>query len=468
MKEKYSYLSKNILLFMISGFVPKILTFLLVPIYTRYLTTEEYGISDLISTTVSLLLPIFTLDIQDAVMRFAMDKNYNQKDVFSIAFKIISMGFIIILVGVIVISQTNLIKLKSSYLFFFCIMYLTSAINNSVSLFCRGIDKVKVMVVSGILYSIVSVISNIVFLVYLKLGLIGYLIANSLGAVISLVWCFIGANLFSYLKLRTSRKTLKEMLIYSFPLIFSVLSWWINNASDRYILSWMSGVGIMGLYAVAYKIPSILSVFQNIFIQAWSISAIKDFDKNDTDGFIGNMYTMVNFSMILLCSIIMIGNMIIAKILYLNEFFEAWRFVPPLLISVVFNAMALFIGSIFTAVKDTMTLSVSTILGAIVNVICNFIFIYFFGGYGAAFATLIGFMVTLIMRNIILKKYIDMKINRKRDFVAYLLLFIQMFIANLGWKGLTIQIIPFIIILFLYKKEVIQLFKTLSKILKVK
>ena len=114
MKEKYSYLSKNILLFMISGFVPKILTFLLVPIYTRYLTTEEYGISDLISTTVSLLLPIFTLDIQDAVMRFAMDKNYNQKDVFSIAFKIISMGFIIILVGVIVISQTCLLYTSPS------------------------------------------------------------------------------------------------------------------------------------------------------------------------------------------------------------------------------------------------------------------------------------------------------------------------------------------------------------------
>lgn len=466
MKEKYSYLSKNIFLFMISGFVPKILIFALVPIYTSCLTTREYGISDLISTTVTLLLPIFTLDIQDAVMRFAMDKKCDRKDVFSIALKVIFIGFIIILVGVLIISQLKIKNLKNSYLLFFCIMYLTSAINNSVSLFCRGIDKVKVMVSAGILYSVVSVVSNIIFLVYLKWELTGYLIANSLGAAISLIWCFIAADLFSYIKFNTSKEVLKEMLMYSFPLIFSVLSWWVNNASDRYILTWISGIGISGLYAVSYKIPSILSVFQNIFFQAWSISAIKEFDKNDSDGFISHMYTMLNFGMVLLCSGVMIGNMIIAKILYSREFFDAWRFVPPLLISVVFNAMSLFIGSIFTAVKDTKTLSISTIIGAVVNTICNFLFIYLFGGYGAALATLVGFAVTLVMRNIILKKHINLRINRKKDTIGYAILIVQMIIANYGWIGMVIQVVPFVILLIVYKGEIFQLFGILKKIIK--
>ena len=74
MKSKYSYLSKNVLLFSISNFVPKLLSFILIPIYTSCLTTEEYGVSDMILTTVSMLLPIFTLDIQDEVLRFAIDK----------------------------------------------------------------------------------------------------------------------------------------------------------------------------------------------------------------------------------------------------------------------------------------------------------------------------------------------------------------------------------------------------------
>ena len=85
------------MLFTISGFVPKIFSFILVPIYTSYLTTAEYGISDLITTTVSLLIPIFTLDIQDAVMRFALDKEYKKEDVFSTAIRIILIGTLIVI-----------------------------------------------------------------------------------------------------------------------------------------------------------------------------------------------------------------------------------------------------------------------------------------------------------------------------------------------------------------------------------
>ena len=65
------------------------------------------------------------------------------------------------------------------------------------------------------------------------------------------------------------------MVKFSFPLIFSVIAWWINNASDRYILTWITGISVSGLYAISYKIPNLLSTFQNIFAQAWSISEVK-------------------------------------------------------------------------------------------------------------------------------------------------------------------------------------------------
>lgn len=457
MKNKYSYLSKNVLLFSLSGFVPKILSFILVPIYTSYLTTAEYGISDLITTTVALLLPIFTLDIQDAVMRFALDKHYKKEEVFSIALKIILIGSIFVFLGAYAISFLDFGITNKSYIFFFCIMYIVTALDNTISLFCRGIDKVNVMVTSSILNSIISLSANILFLVVFKWGLTGYLIANTVGSLISLIWSFFRAKLYVYLKFKTSSLVLREMVKFSFPLIFSVIAWWINNASDRYILTWIAGVSVSGLYAVAYKIPTLLSVFQNVFTQAWSISAIKEFDKDDSDGFIGNMYTMMNFAMIVVCSLIMMGNIVFAKILYSRDFFDAWRFVPPLLISVVFNAMALFIGSIFTAVKDTKTLSYSTIAGAMVNTICNFLFIHFWSGYGAALATMFGYAVTLFMRHFILKKHIKMKIHWKRDVVVYALLIIQMILANLGVIGIFIQVIPFVAIMILYKVELNKL-----------
>lgn len=460
MKSKYKYLSKNVLLFTISGFVPKILSFILIPIYTSYLTTAEYGVSDLIMTTVSLCIPIFTLDIQDAVMRFALDKAYNKEEVFSIAVSIILGGTAIVVLGTIILSFFNIPGLENRYLFFFVLMYFTSATSNTVSLFCRGIDKVGIMVVGSILNSIVTLTANILFLVVFQSGLTGYLIANTIGSTVLLIYCFFGAKLYRYIRWDVSFSVCREMIAFSFPLIFSVIAWWINNASDRYILSWMSGVATSGVFAVAYKIPNLLSMFQNIFAQAWSISAVKEFKKEDSDGFIGNMYTMMNFTMVIICSGIMIIDIPLAKILYSNEFFHAWKFVPPLLISVVFNAMALFIGSIFTAVKDTKTLSVSTLVGACVNIVCNLVFVHLWGAYGAAVATLLGHTVTLAMRHYILRKYICMKIRWWRDIKGYALLLIQMAVAFGGVKAIPYQAIFFCLILMLYRRE-IEKFKNL-------
>ncbi|MEG6571107.1 polysaccharide biosynthesis C-terminal domain-containing protein [[Clostridium] cellulosi] len=453
MKDKYRYLSKNIFLFSLSGFVPKLLAFFLIPLYTSYLTTAEYGISDLINTTVCLLIPIFTLDIQDAVMRFALDENYNKEDVFSIGAQIVIKGTIIVTIGAFVLSFLPIKGLTNEYLFFVVITYFITAANNVVSLFCRGIDQVKSITVGSILNSVIMLLSNIFFLTVLKWGLTGYLIANTLGSGVSLAYMFIRARLYRYVRLSVPAEVGYAMRAFSIPLIFSVLAWWVNNASDRYFLSWMKGVSVSGVYAVAYKIPTILTTFQGIFAQAWSISAVKEFDKNDSDGFIGNMYTLMNFAMVALCSFVMVINIPLAKILYSNDFFIAWEYVPPLLISVVCNAMALFIGSIFTAVKDTKTLAISTVAGAAANIACNFVLIPFWGAYGAAIATLIGYGVTLLIRHIILFKYIHMKIRWKRDLLCYVLLFLQMIIAVFGWKAIPIQCVFLILIILQYRKE---------------
>lgn len=458
MANKHKYLAKNVGLFSISSFVPRILSFVLIPIYTNCLSTAEYGVSDLLTTTVSLLLPFFTLDIQDAVMRFALDKKYEKSDVFTVALRIILIGTGLVTLGAFVASTLKIPGLENSYLIFFVLMYFTTALSNSLTMFCRGIDKVNVLVVGGVLQSVIMLSANILFLVVFKWGLAGYLLANTLGSLVAVFWYFIKAKLHKYITKAVSKSVLKDMVRFSFPLIFSVTAWWINSASDRYILTWMSGVAVSGLYAVAYKIPGILSVFQSVFYQAWSISAIKEFDKDDKDGFISNMYNMMNFGMVFVCSVIIVLNIPIAKILYTNEFFEAYKFVPPLLVSVVFNAMALFIGSIFTAVKDTKTLSVSTIIGAVINTVCNFVFIYYWQAYGAAIATMLGYGVVFVMRHIMLRKYIKLHLKWWRDVFVYLALIVQLVSVFSLEKFSLLQLVFPVLILVFYLKEVKQIF----------
>lgn len=458
MANKHKYLAKNVGLFSISSFVPRILSFVLIPIYTNCLSTAEYGVSDLLTTTVSLLLPFFTLDIQDAVMRFALDKKYENSDVFTVALRIILIGTGLVTLGAFVASTLKIPGLENSYLIFFVLMYFTTALSNSLTMFCRGIDKVNVLVVGGILQSVIMLSANILFLVVFKWGLTGYLLANTLGSLVAVFWYFIKAKLHKYITKAVSKSVLKDMVRFSFPLIFSVTAWWINSASDRYILTWMSGVAVSGLYAVAYKIPGILSVFQSVFYQAWSISAIKEFDKDDKDGFISNMYNMMNFGMVFVCSVIIVLNIPIAKILYTNEFFEAYKFVPPLLVSVVFNAMALFIGSVFAAVKDTKTLSVSTIIGAVINTVCNFVFIYYWQAYGAAIATMLGYGVVFVMRHIMLRKYIKLHLKWWRDVFVYLALIVQLVSVYSLEKFSLLQLVFPVLILVFYLKEVKQIF----------
>lgn len=434
------------------------------PVYTKCLTTDQYGISDLINTTVALLIPIFTIDIQDAVLRFVMDKKYKKEDVFTTALSINIIGLTLVAILSFLLFKINIFNMPNYFYIYLIIFYAITAFSNSINLFCKGIDKVKNIVIGTIINSIITITCNILFLVVFKWGINGFLIANCIGSVISLVYIILTTKLYDYIKIKMNKELTKKMIIYSFPLIFSVIAWWVNSASDRYIITWLAGVSASGIYAIAYKIPNLLSIFQNIFTQAWSISAIKDFDHNDTDGFIGNMYTMMNFSMCIVCSFIITLNVFVSKWLYSGDFSSAWIYVPPLLVSVVFNAMALFIGSIFTAAKDTKTLSISTISGALINTILNFILIKLYGVYGAAIATMVGYAVILTIRYITMKKHIKLKTNNYLHLLTYILLIIQMTLAYFGNKYILLQIFIMFTILFIYRKFIKYIHERIKRI----
>ena len=82
---------------------------------------------------------------------------------------------------------------------------------------------------------------------------------------------------------------------------------------------------------------------------------------------------MYNSGMVMITSIVMIFNMLLSRILYAKDFFETWRYVPLLLFSTLFSAMAGYLGGIFSAVKDTKTCAYSTFVSAGINIILNFI-----------------------------------------------------------------------------------------------
>lgn len=432
MKKKYSTLIKNIGLFTIGSFGSKIISFIMLPLYTTLLTTSDYGTVDIIQSTTQLLMPLLLLSIQDATLRFGMDSNYKKSDVLSTTINIITKGTIVLLIGIVIISCGNIITLSLEYWIFLFLTFWFGALNNCFNLYLKSKNKAKIIAVGGIISTFATCVSNILFLVIFKFGIAGYMLSNLIGVFLQLLYQIFLGEIFKDIHIKKYNNISKPMIKYSTPLIANSISWWINNASDRYILTWMLGIAANGIYSISYKIPSVLTMFQNIFYNAWSISAISEFDKNDEDGFIGNNYTIYSFISIIICSLLLLLNIPIAKILYSGEYYQAWICVPFLLVSTVFNGISQFEGALFAAEKKTKEVSITTFVGAIINIFCNVIFIYIFGILGASLATMIGYCITWGLRTLFVQRFIKMKVKWNIHLISVFLVIIQAILATLN------------------------------------
>ena len=294
MRNNTKYLLKNVGLLTLSNFGSKILVFLLVPIYTRLLSTEEYGIYDIYLTTITLLIPILSLNIVEAVMRFALDKKIEKSKVLSIGIKIVIKSILYCTILIIINYFTNFINIFNKFPQYFLLYYALNIIYDLVTQFAKSIDKIFDFAIASILNSLTMLLLNIVFLVVFKMKLNGYFLANCLAFAIPIVYLSIRLKLWKYIRIKSKDEELKKQMIkYSSPLILNNIGWWITNASDRYILTAMKGLSENGIYSVSYKVPSILNVVQAIFSQAWIMSAVKAYDDKENE-FIGQTYQIYN------------------------------------------------------------------------------------------------------------------------------------------------------------------------------
>ena len=462
-KEKYRYLSKNILLFSISSFGTKLLSFFLVPVYTNFLSVSEYGIIDMVVTTVNLLVPIFTFNISEGVMRFTMN---DKKDT-----RYLSYGIYVIMKGSIILGIFLLfgfLCFKTEYLIWVFLLFFINSMYICIQNYLRATDQISSMVTASIMNSLIMLVLNILLIAILKINIIGYFMAMFSGMLAAVLYMCGRDKICSCVtyKIANRQEIRDECLRYCIPTIFTSLAWWINSSLDRYFVTGICGVSQNGIYSVSYKIPTVLGVFQNIFMQAWTLSAITEFDKDDKDGFFAKTYKMYNSMMIIVCSVIIVVNIPLSKFLYANEFFKAWKCVPVLLASTLFSALGGYIGGIFSAVKDTKTSAFSTVISAVVNIILDIFLIPVAGILGAAVATFISYLVAWMVRMVVLRKYIHMKLDYKKNILAYLLIVFQVICATSKKHFYVMQIgVMVMIVLLQYKVYVAAIRKLYTKYL---
>ncbi len=423
---KYGYLIKNIGLLTISSFATKLLSFFLVPLYTGVLTTGEYGTYDLLNATVGILLPILTLNIYEAVLRFAMDKDADREALATVGMRYSLLASLVLGLALLVAFSVGVVSLEPRLMLYFWLVFVVQAFTNLATCYARGIGLIGELSVAGAVSAAVTIVLNIVFLLPLHMGLDGYFLANILGPLAQVVYLAYKTRLVSDAHLsRSYRQLRRDATAYSKPLIANNIAWWVNNIADRYVVTFFCGIAANGVYSVATKIPTILNVFQGIFNQAWSLSSTKSFDPEDEDGFFANTYRAYNCFMTIVCSAVILADKPLASFLYANDFYVAWRYVPWLTIAILFGALVGFLEGIFIAVKDSKTPAKCTIAGAVTNVVLNIALTPFFGALGASIATAVCYLEIWVIRLWYSRRYVRFHINLGRDVASYILLVAQ-------------------------------------------
>lgn len=460
MKDKYKFLIKSTGILTLSSFASKLLSFFLIPLYTYVLSTEDYGISDLITNTVNLLIPILTLNIIDSIVVFKV-KYGIYDEIVSIVLRYVITS--IIFVGILLCCNyyLNIWNLGSlSFLIF--IKYVTTVCNDIFNEFAKAEERITDIAIAAFLCSLTVIFLNLLFLLVFHMKLDGFLLANSLGSLISVLFLIIRLKIWRNFHFNIDKVIRNKMVRYSIPLITTTIGWIINATGDRYVVTFFYGISVTGLLSVAYKIPGIISMFNGIFSRSWQVSAIKEYrDGNNT--FYANIYTYLNFFLTSMASCFIAFDKIISKFLFSNDFYMAWKLVPFLVLGSIFGFIGGYLGPILSARMDNITIAKSVFYSSVLNIVLNISLSFVLGPQGVTIATMLSNIFVYVYRRRVIGDMIAG--SDSIIYFSWMILIVQS-IFRIYIKFELLSWIPIILIMLLYYKQEKQLIKKIYTVVR--
>lgn len=470
--NRYKKLAANTVIFAIGSFGSKILTLLLTRLYTYNLQPSDNSTKELLEITANFLIPVITFSITDAVIRYGLDEDYNNKEVFSSACIVDLCGFIILLAFSPLIG---LIPFTKGFLWYLIFYIISSSVHLLFAQFARARGKVKLFAFDGILATLTLFISNIILIGILKMGVTGFMISVALSDSISAVFLFLVQRLWRFFDIKDVKKGMTEkMLHFSIPLIPTAVLWIITGFSDRLFIRYIqgpketTGAAAAGIYGISSKIPNLISTVSTIFFQAWNMSAIMENKSNDKGKFYENIFSAYCSMMFIATAGIITFVRLLSAILIdssqYGDYKKAYIYTPILAIAVLFMCYNQFLSSVYTASQKTTHSFWTALIAAGLNIVLNYFLIIKWGIMGAVVATFMSYFVCYLIRIYDARKLIPFKVNHIKFAINTILLFALSFLQILrpSYFALTSYILFAIVVIINFK----ELMLTVKKILK--
>ncbi len=407
--NKYKTLISNTLIFAIGTFSSKILTVLMTRFNTAALGSD-FGTASVLQDMGNVLIPLFSLQIVDGVTRFGLDKRYNKKDVFTVSLIVTCAGSLVLLCLSPLLGKIPGLEFMKGRSTLVAVFVFTSSLRNMCSQFVRARNMVKLYTAEGIFTTFTTVIFTLLFLYPLKMGVTGFLLGIIIPDLIGSLVLFWLADLKKFVRFRgLNHLTSQQMLKYSAPLIPNKVAFWITNSSDRIMVQSINGKVFSSVFAAAYKVPNLITIVVNIFLDAWQMSSITE-EKGRA-----RFFTKVFYAM---SAVIFIGSSLVILIcrplmyiLTAHGFHKGWIYIPMLVLATAFSCLASFLGTVYMVEKHSINNMVTTIIAAVINIVLNLMLIPRFGPQGAATATLVAYFVMFIIRVFDTRRFIRVQFN---------------------------------------------------------
>lgn len=407
-------MAKDFLVYSIGVIGSKLMTFLLLPLYTFYISDPaEYGYYDLCLTACFLLMPIVTLQLRDGAFRFLLDtkEDIDRTRIVTFVNKTLVQTSVISVLIAVALHWIYPIKYLEYNVAFLIALSFYDVYAQTV----RGLGNNRSFIAMSLISSFGIAIFSVIFLVFMDMGVVGIFIANILSRILALVAVEIkekALKRFFNPRFCDYKEMGRELLKFSFPLLPAGICWWFIGFSNRYFITNYLSLHDSGIYGVASRLAIVVQTISTIFMQTWQENAIQQYHSNDRNKFFSKVFNGYIFSFAIIILIYTLTAKFAFPLIFNANYIESLQYLYPLCIATMFFALSGYFEVIYQCEKNTQRLVPPLIAAPVLNIALNYILIQPMGVYGVIVSYAATYMMLITYRWLDIKGFVNITIYR--------------------------------------------------------
>ena len=396
LENRYLRLFYDIGVFALGTVLAKAIQFVLMPLYTSYMSTEMYGTAELINNLSELFLPIVTLCIYEAAFRFAVEKRFSHTVIAKAAARLLGVSLAL---GA-VTAYVGWRVLGYPYAFHLLLIVYAYAVRMTAAFYVRGKGLSRVFALSGVVNAIALALCNVLLIIVVPLGVDGYLLSIGCAYLATAVYLVAFGGIHRDLagRERPDRQVARTLLAYSAPLIFYNVLYWVNTIAGRYVLLWFTNEETVGVYVAAIKIAAVINMLQQAVYVAFQLSASREFSNADRTSYYARIIDAFSGAYFALGALVICTTPLLAALTLKNDFIAAERFLPVIILAAVVNCVSSLVGTMYMTYMSTGSIVPVSVMGAAINVAACLILVPRMGVWGVCIATLVSYVAQLVYK----------------------------------------------------------------------